>query len=107
MRIVSIVFGLGLGTALLGWGLPASADPRSDFIEGRSRQCPGCDLSDLSFKRQDLSGAKLAGAKLINTTFHDTKLIGANFAGADLTEANLNKADLSRANFTGANLTGA
>src|SRR5215813_9497983 len=88
--------------------LPAAqADPRSDFLAGATKACPGCDLSGLSFKRRDLTGADLSGANLKDANFHDAKLAGARLAGADLSGANLNKAALARADLTGATLRGA
>src|SRR5262249_24986168 len=80
------------------------AEPRDDFIAGKSRDCPCCDLTGFMGKRGDFSGANFAGANLTRVNFHDAKLVGANLAGANLSEANLNKADLSRANLNGANL---
>src|SRR5262245_20272896 len=85
----------------------AQADPREDFIAGRTKACPGCDLSGVSFKRRDLSGADLTGARLKDANLHDARLTGAKLASADLTNANLNKANLSRADLTGATLAGA
>ena len=88
-------------------GLAAAAaqgGEREDFLAGRSRECPRCDLAGMNFKRRDLSGANLAGANLRNTNFHDARLVGARLGGADLTGANLNKADLSRAELAGATL---
>ena len=73
----------------------AHADQRADFLAGRTRECPRCDLAGMNFKRRDLTGADLTGANLKNANFHDARLTGARLAGADLTAANLNKANLS------------
>lgn len=105
----------------------APGSREADLVSGRSRDCPGCDLSGANLKRRDLSGGDLSAAILREVNFHDAKLGRANLFGADLTDANLNKADLRRAdlrtarlaeamlyeahldnaNLTGADLTGA
>src|ERR1044071_7512435 len=56
---------------------PAHADQRADFLAGRTRECPRCDLAGGNFKRRDLSGADLTGAILKDTNFHDARLAGA------------------------------
>ena len=48
---------------------PAQADQRADFLAGRTRECPRCDLAGGNFKRRDLSGADLTGANLKDTIF--------------------------------------
>src|SRR5262245_14725884 len=83
---------------------PARADQREDFIAGRTRECPRCDLAGASFKRRDLSGVDLTGANLREANLHDARLVGARLAGADLSGANLNKANLNRADLSGAML---
>jgi uncharacterized protein YjbI with pentapeptide repeats len=40
----------------------ARADPRDDFIAGRTRDCRKCNLAGADFKRRDLAGVDLAGA---------------------------------------------
>src|SRR5262245_30589054 len=37
----------------------ACADQREDFLSGKTRSCPRCDLSGQSFKRRDLANADL------------------------------------------------
>src|SRR2546428_12127537 len=73
-----------LGSVLaMAWHVTAAhADQREDFLAGRTRECPRCDLSGLNFKRRDLSGADLAGANLKDANFHDARLAGARLAGA-------------------------
>src|ERR1041384_1804918 len=44
----------------------AWADQREQFLAGKTRDCPRCDLSGQNFKRRDLSGADLTGANLNN-----------------------------------------
>src|SRR5690242_3037355 len=56
---------------------PAHGDQRADFLAGRTRECPRCDLAGMNFKRRDLSGADLTGANLREANFHDAKLTGA------------------------------
>src|SRR5262249_11665922 len=92
---------------MLACASAARADQRDDFLAGRTRDCPLCDLTGQNFKRRDLSGANLAGAVLKNATLHDAKLASARLAGADLSGANLNKAGLARADLRGARLGGA
>src|SRR5262245_26205848 len=93
--------GLVVGLALAGHVAAARADQREDFLAGRARDCPRCDLSGQTFKRRDLSNADLTGANLKDANLHDTRLVGAKLGGADLTGANLNKANLSRADLRG------
>src|SRR5262245_39026590 len=95
---------IGLILALCVEAGDARADPREDFLAGRSKACPRCDLSEMNFKRRDLTGVDLTGANLKQANFHDAKLAGARLAGADLTDANLNKADLRRADLSGATM---
>ena len=64
---------------------PAHGDQRADFLAGRTRECPRCDLAGMNFKRRDLSGADLTGANLREANFHDARLTGARLAGANLT----------------------
>lgn len=73
----------------------------------RAKNCPGCDLSYLDFKRADLTGANLEGANLYGANLHEAVLAGANLTGAILEKANLNRADLKRTQMAGANLKGA
>src|SRR5258708_32801304 len=80
-----------------------SADPAA-FIAGQTKDCPGCNLAGVSFKRRNLAGANLAGANLAGASFHRAVLSGANLSGADLTGANLNKTDLIQADLSNANL---
>ena len=51
----------------------ARAEPRDDFLAGRTKACAGCDLTGANFKRRDLTGADLTGAKLKDANFHDAK----------------------------------
>lgn len=81
-----------------------------------TRQCPGCDLSnvDLSMahlagadlSRSNLSGAMLRGANLAAANLARANLRGTAFLAANLVGANLNEADLTNAGL-GANLTNA
>src|SRR5438045_2402147 len=34
----------------------ARAEPRDDFLAGRTKACAGCDLTGANFKRRDLTG---------------------------------------------------
>ncbi len=51
----------------------ARADQREDFLAGKTRSCPRCDLTGQNFKRRDLTGADLTGAKLKDANFHDAR----------------------------------
>src|SRR5260370_6886188 len=82
----------------------AEAGQREDFLAGRVKECPGCDLSGSNFKRRDLTGANLAGANLKDANFHDARLIGAKLAGADFSAATLTTTNLTRADVAGAKL---
>ena len=59
---------------------PAAVGDRDAFIAGETVNCPGCDLSELSFKRRDLTNADLSDADLEGTSFHASILRGANFS---------------------------
>ena len=87
-----------------------------------ARNCPGCNLSNVSLPGANLEGAVLPGADLskanmrgANLKLADLKgallaganLAGANLAGADLAGANLSGADLRGAKFFRANVKGA
>lgn len=85
----------------------SAASPKDAFVAGLSRNCPGCDLTGLNFKRRDLSGADLRGADLTGTSFHRAILRGADLSAARLNETNFNRAVLSGASLSGATLTGA
>jgi Pentapeptide repeats (8 copies) len=102
--LLPIVAFIALAAAIVYPLVGARADQREDFLAGRVKECPGCDLSGANFKRRDLTGANLAGANLRDANFHDARLIGAKLAGADFSGANLNKANLSRADAAGAKL---
>ena len=71
-----------LVAAALVLGAPAAAQTKADLLAKRSRDCPGCDLTDAKLKRYDLSGANLAGAILTGANFHGAKLAGADLSGA-------------------------
>jgi uncharacterized protein YjbI with pentapeptide repeats len=85
-----------------------AAQPREVTAIERARlkalDCPGCDLSGVFLRRQDLRGARLAGANLRNADLHAANLAGADLTGADLTGAVMNRADLRRARLAGAKL---
>src|SRR4051812_40832109 len=73
---------------------------RRAFLAGTTKDCPGCDLREVSLKRRDLGGADLTGADLSGATLHAARLTNAKLSHAKLHEANLNKADLKRTNLT-------
>src|SRR5260370_19126820 len=83
----------------------AEAGQREDFLAGRVKECPGCDLSGANFKRRDLTGANLTGANLKDANFHDARLIGARLAGSYLSRANLNTANFVHPDVADAQLT--
>jgi len=85
--------------------IPAGAsDAVVAFLTGQSKDCPGCDLSNVDLNRRDLSGADFTGAKLNAASFHRAVLRGTNFTNANLDGADFNVTDISLANFTGASL---
>ena len=114
---------LALALMLVAQG--AWATPADELISGQRKECRGCDLSGVSFKKANLAGVDLTGANLTNASFHRANLRGAildgvtangtnfnlidgtqaNFKGADLTRAMLYGAQLSGADFSDANLT--
>jgi uncharacterized protein YjbI with pentapeptide repeats len=96
---------LALTFALLAW--PAFAGPVEDLISGARTECRGCDLSNASFKKADLSGVDLSGANLTGASFHRALLKGANLSGVTANDANFNLADLSGANIEGGVFKGA
>src|SRR5687767_3549877 len=105
MRFGLVYAGLVALASVVGV-VPAEAQTReAAFAAGESKECPGCNLSGISFKRRDLAGANLAGANLEVSSFHRANLRGANLSGANLAYANFNRADLTNANLQGANLT--
>jgi uncharacterized protein YjbI with pentapeptide repeats len=75
--------------------LAASSPDRPADLSGKALE--NLDLSNLDFKRGNLSGANLFGAKLD----------AADLSGANLTGAKLDLAWIMRANFTNANLSSA
>ena len=79
----------------------ALASPADELRSGARRECRGCDLSNESFKKLDLSGVDLSGANLPNASFHRANLTGAKRAGVMAEGANFNLADLSRADLSG------
>src|ERR1700756_4707770 len=87
---------LALGLFLAAAGPGRAGDP-AEFLAGRIKDCPGCDLAGANLKRFDLTQADLAGANLAGANLHRAQLTRVNLSGANLTGANLNKADLKRA----------
>ena len=78
-----------------------------DGVDLSSENVSGGDLRDASFKRADLTGAKLANIQGRRAKFVSASMGGADLSGADLVQADLTNADLSGANLKGANLRGA
>ena len=74
------------------------------FLNGETKNCPGCDLQDADLRRRDLSGANLEGANLEGAILHRANLRNANLYGANLSGANLNRADLTLANLSASTL---
>ncbi len=87
-----------------------------------TKNCPGCNLTNVDLHDADLAGANLAGANLTGSNLSNanlkranlkgaalvrTNLAGANLAGADLAGADLTGADLTGANLTRTNMKGA
>ena len=114
--------------ALLLVACSAKAAPRSaDFLAGKVKDCPGCDLAGANLKRLDLTGAVLAGAIFSHASFHrefwgggrlfsckshrrqlrQSQIVSqADFRGADLSGSFFFEAVALKADFSGANLSG-
>src|SRR4051794_30503624 len=67
---------------------------RDAFLQGRTKDCPGCNLAGVQLQRRDLSQADLSRAVLRGATLHGANLSNSKLDGADLQEANLNKTDM-------------
>src|SRR5262249_19867800 len=107
-RLMTAFFGLASAwLALSGLDSSVRAQGSADFLAGKTKDCPGCNLAGAVLKRRNLAGANLAGANLEGASFHRSVLRGANFAGANLTDANLNKTDIVQTNFSNAKMNGA
>lgn len=72
----------------------------------RSGELEGADLTKVSLKKSDLSGAKLKGAILNRASFKKSNLKGADLSGTNLSKADFTDADLSGADLSGADLSG-
>jgi uncharacterized protein YjbI with pentapeptide repeats len=72
LRAAKLCLAVCLGLAYLA--APACAGQREDFLAGRTRDCPRCELAGVNLKRRDLAGADLTGADLKQATLHDAKL---------------------------------
>lgn len=59
-----------------------------------TRECRGCNLTQVSLKGMDLQGVNLEGANLVGADLQGSKLGNANLKGANLTGANLQGSDL-------------
>ncbi len=70
-----------------------------------TRQCSGCELSDVGLVYADLSGADLRGTNLSGANLSRANLSGADLRGANLVGANLVGANLIGAKLDGANLS--
>ncbi len=92
-----------LAAALVFAATGALATPAEDLIAGRIKECRGCNLSNLSFKKANLEGVDLTGAILTNTSFHRANLRGAILDGVSAVGANFNMIDGTQASFKGAN----
>src|SRR5215813_12620455 len=105
MRRRRIATGIVVAIALALHVAVARADQRDDFLAGRTRDCPRCDLAGQSFKRRDLSGANLNKANLTRADLRDAKVSDAMLYGAILDGASLAGADLTNALMGTARLT--
>ncbi len=76
-------------------------------IDLRGANLQGFDLTELDFRKANLSGAQMQGAMLDDVQMQATDLSGAEMQGADLGGAKMLGANLSRAEMQGANLGGA
>ena len=69
----------------------------------QTRNCVGCNLSNLDLQGLDLSGANLQDANLSNANLSNSNLRQANLSGANLYLSNFTGSDLSQANFNNVN----
>lgn len=91
---------------------PPSYDPNAQrdlrFIyREMSKNCPGCNLTNIDLAGASLLGANLAGADLTGSNLSKVNLKRANLKGATLVRTNLSGANLAGADLAGADLTGA
>ena len=96
---------LGVAAMALMMAGQAWATPAEELIAGVRKECRGCDLSEVSFKKANLEGVDLTGAILTNASFHRANLRGAILDGVSANGANFNMIDGTQASFKGADLT--
>lgn len=103
-----ITLGLLLLWTSLGLTTPARADNFAHTQQLLStKECKGCNLSQVGLVFAGLSGADLSEANLRNANLSRADLSGVDLSGADLSGASLAGANLTGANLAGANLRGA
>ena len=83
-----------------------SMTPEEILAKARSGELEGTDITKISLKKSDLSGAKLKGAILHRGSFKKSNLKNADLSGANLSKADLSDVDISGANLAGADLSG-
>ena len=128
MKPLLPILATGLASGVLMLALPAAAQNAGQIASvKRGANCPRCnlfqaDLSGLTLRAKNLSGARLRQSDLSLAVMGRTRFTGgdlrdvnayggvfggASFAGANLTNASLVGAYLEGANFRGATLAGA
>lgn len=82
---------------------------RAEFVGAdlRLMDLSGLELSEVCFKRAQLSSARLVGSQLRGADFGGASLFQANLSGAFAQDANFELADLTYANLEGTDLVGA
>jgi uncharacterized protein YjbI with pentapeptide repeats len=98
-----LLAGCALVAGAVGSAIAANPDQIQQLM--KTRECPGCDLTDATLMGAGLPGADLTGANLSNANLYGANLQGANLTGAVFNGANLKLANLAGA--TGADLSGA
>ena len=90
---------------LVGMATSAFAGKAEDLIAGLRKECRGCDLTGVSFKKANLEGVDLTGAILIDASFHRANLRGAILDGVKASGANFNLVEAAKTSFKGADLS--
>ena len=108
---LSLSFGLVSATLGQGWANAQSFDisqavsPYQQLLS--TKECIGCNLSNVNLRGLDLSGANLENANLSNADLSSANLSRANLTGANFYLSNLSQSNLSQANLTRTNLSSA
>lgn len=75
------------------------------FLERKTNECQGCDLSNKDLSLRQFNNADFSKANLQNAVLGGAKLRNANFSNANLKQSVLRQANLENARFDNANLS--